>query len=349
MADPLKLEKAHFVNCVENTPESTFVVQFNPKELKLDDRAHYSPDQAEQSGTRQDFNGRDGAKLAMELIFDTTRGWDGRKGEPTNVNEQFVKPLRAFLTLAEAQSGDSDRELQEGEDRPPVVQFVWGPFEFTGVIDSINTTFLMFSSQGVPVRARVSVSMVTDRPQSATGNAQTDQTALLPAMVRRISGDAGDSLGTIAQRSGVSEKSVLLANGVDDPFGDLPLDDITIPDSSEMAERIRDAFRDLAPKSLGGITTDDVLEAIETVEEVVEQVDEKLDEARQALETAKDEAQALVDEANEEIREINEAVDDVEERVQEAVDKLPERIRPDVPEVPDIPEIPDIPDFEPPF
>lgn len=258
MAEPntpeaVRLEKAHFVNCAESTPDSTFYVQFNPKELKLDDKASYSPDQGEQSGNKQEFNGRDGAKLSMELVFDTTVGWDSQKGDPVNVNERFVRPLRAFLSLAPPQKGSDDSETQDCEDKPPPVQFVWGPFEFTGVIDSVNTVFLMFSSEGVPVRARVTLSMTTDRPDSTTGNALTDQTPLLPSMVRQVSGDRGTTLAAIARRVGVSEQALLLANGIDDPLGDFSLDDVTIPDTQEMAERIRDSFRDVAPKSLGGL------------------------------------------------------------------------------------------------
>ncbi|MEO0600356.1 MAG: hypothetical protein AAF211_02915 [Myxococcota bacterium] len=344
MADPITpdavaLQKAHFVNTVETTSDSTFTVQFNPKELRLDDRANYSPDQGEQSGNRQQFNGRDGAKLSMELIFDTTLGWDSRDDDPVNVNEQFVKPLRAFLSLAEAQDPSSDRETQSCEDRPPPVQFVWGPFEFTGVIDSVNTTFLMFSSQGVPVRARVGLTMTTDRPESTTGNEQTDQTRLLPTLVAQR---AGTDVFSAARKAGVSEQDVLLANGIDDPLGDVDLASVTIPDSSELAERIRDAFRDIPPKSVFGITEEDVLEAIDTVEQ-------KLEEVGEAIDVAKEEAQRAVDETNETIGAINEKVDDAEETAREVADKLPERIRPEIPDIPDIPEIPDIPDFEPPF
>lgn len=341
MADPITsdavaLEKAHFINCIENTPSSTFYVQFNPKELKLDDRANYSPDSAEKSGDKKDFHGREGAKLSMELIFDTTIGSDGRAGSGANVNDVFVRPLRAFLALTPPEDGGSDTETQDGEDRPPTVQFRWGPFSFMGAVDSVNTSFLMFSAEGVPLRARVNVSMTTDRPEDqSTGNGVTDQTRLLPPMVRRLPIDIGNrsNLGSVAERFGISEQLLALANNIDDPLslGNLPLDSLSIPSSAEMADRLAAAFRDVAPKSLGDISRDDVMAALQAAQDAGIPVDE----ARAVLTTAQREAQRLVGEANASIGEVNKAVDDLADELDVSV--------------PDIPDLPDIPDFEPPF
>ena len=39
--------------------------------------------------------------------------------------------------------------------QPPLVNFIWGPLDFEGRVESIHTTYTMFSSDGTPVRAKV--------------------------------------------------------------------------------------------------------------------------------------------------------------------------------------------------
>ena len=42
---------------------------------------------------------------------------------------------------------------------PPAIRFQWGTFQFDGVVDSINESLEYFSSQGIPLRATVSMKM----------------------------------------------------------------------------------------------------------------------------------------------------------------------------------------------
>jgi nucleoid-associated protein YgaU len=42
---------------------------------------------------------------------------------------------------------------------PPICSFVWGEVTFTGIIESLNTTFTMFLRNGTPVRAKMTLSL----------------------------------------------------------------------------------------------------------------------------------------------------------------------------------------------
>ncbi len=42
---------------------------------------------------------------------------------------------------------------------PPICTFSWGNVSFTGVIESLNTTFTMFLRDGTPVRAKMTLSL----------------------------------------------------------------------------------------------------------------------------------------------------------------------------------------------
>lgn len=274
--------------------------------------------------------------------------------DPVNVNEQYVRPLRSFLALSKPEAEDSDSKSKDAESRPNRVQFVWGPFDFTGVIESINTTFLMFSAKGVPLRARVTVSMTTDRTDDELKSGS--QSSLLPPMLKRIAPSPGSSLGAMASKYGVSEQDMALANGIEDPLGldDFSLDSLTIPDTSAMAENLRQKFRDLAPKSVMGITEGDVLAAIDTVreaisdvEDTVDKVNAKADEVRKEIEETRQVAQKVVDDINAPIKRVNQKLGEVQDAADSLARKLPGS--PDAPTVPTLGEVNDIPDFEPPF
>ncbi len=43
--------------------------------------------------------------------------------------------------------------------RPPVCAFVWGDFEFMGFVENLDVDFLVFTPEGIPKRAMVTIEM----------------------------------------------------------------------------------------------------------------------------------------------------------------------------------------------
>lgn len=70
-----------------------------------------------------------------------------------NVLPEVLKLYRLTLPL-ETVTGNAG-----GLMRPPVVAFVWGPFQFTGVIESLNFDLNLFDKDGLPRRAKADVKM----------------------------------------------------------------------------------------------------------------------------------------------------------------------------------------------
>ena len=71
---------------------STFTVQFNPKELKLDEKASWKPSEEHgQTHPLLTYEKGEPTQLSMELIFDTTDNDD-------DVDKKFIQPLRDFMT-----------------------------------------------------------------------------------------------------------------------------------------------------------------------------------------------------------------------------------------------------------
>jgi len=83
--------------------------------------------------------------MTAELLVDTSSTLD-------DVREMYVDQLRGLMDL--------NRDLHA----PPVVRFVWDTQVFRGVIDSLNVTYVLFTSDGTPLRAKLSLSMKEYRP-----------------------------------------------------------------------------------------------------------------------------------------------------------------------------------------
>lgn len=115
-------------------------------------------------------------KLSVELLADTTDS-----GE--DVRTRYTDPIRALLDL--------DPILCA----PPIVDFHWDQGLFTGVVENVTFAFQLFDPDGVPLRAKISLTLMEYRP-------------LLQQVVTKAAGigasylvQAGETLSSIAART----------------------------------------------------------------------------------------------------------------------------------------------------
>ena len=94
------------------------------------------------------------AKLALELVFDTTdTGADVR--DATRAVAAFLEPVaRGGGTPSGGSAG-----APAPQRIPPVVEFDWGTFNFRGIVESYRETLDFFSADGVPLRASVGLTL----------------------------------------------------------------------------------------------------------------------------------------------------------------------------------------------
>ena len=161
----MALEKAKLVVEKEGKSES-FPVQFNPSEYNISENVNY----AEKSipgaaGPITQFVSGASATLSLSLTFDT---YDtpaggvretGEKGELKSAKPRQPSDV-SHLTRRLAALVAIDGSLH----RPPTVTFSWGALSFKGVVTELRQTFTMFLPNGMPVRARVELTLksVTD-------------------------------------------------------------------------------------------------------------------------------------------------------------------------------------------
>jgi len=117
----------------------TVQVLFNPTDLSLDRGSHYAsmPVPGLAMPILQYIRGESDI-LHLELFLDQTdTGLDV---------DQKMRDIAKFIQI--------DGTLHS----PPVVDFVWGSFSFTGVITSIREKMTLFSEDGRRLRARLALS-----------------------------------------------------------------------------------------------------------------------------------------------------------------------------------------------
>jgi hypothetical protein len=123
-------------------------VQFNPASFRLQLTNHNEggstlPRQAEQN------LGRGSTTLTFDLHFDTAdTGKDVRR--LTVEVEKFLCPIP---------------QGKGSKDAPPRVRFLWGTFRLDGLMESISEDIDLFSPAGVPLHAKLSISIKGQHPE----------------------------------------------------------------------------------------------------------------------------------------------------------------------------------------
>jgi hypothetical protein len=257
--DPSKLVKAQFQ---ELKPDYSDVlsgsrpvpVQFNPETLKVS-FANQLVDPKSGGDKRgqeaRQFVGAGTIKLSLQLWFDVTAPPYSDRGltdvqELTQAVAYFITPKVASPSGGASGGGSSGGAgggqgsgaggaggagggaQDQTQFQPPCVRFVWGSFQFDGMMDSLDQSLEFFSADGKPLRANLSVAMSRQKitpffdPTKATrahAGGSGGPGGAPPGTAPLLSARAGASLPQIAASAGIggSWQSIAAANGIEQP------------------------------------------------------------------------------------------------------------------------------------
>jgi LysM repeat protein len=193
------LVQAYLEIVAPSLPDPVIPLRFNPTEYQLQKANNFAEIAIPGLETPPiQFVRGASEKLSAEVLVDTSDTLD-------DVRVAYVNKLRGLMNI--------DRELHA----PPIVRFIWDTQVFLGVLDSLNVTYVLFTPEGVPLRAKLSLSMKEYRPveiqikQNPTASANFDKTYV----VRR-----GDTLSGIAfamYRDSSAWRAIAAANQIQDP------------------------------------------------------------------------------------------------------------------------------------
>jgi nucleoid-associated protein YgaU len=168
------------------------------------------------------YVGGEGGSFSLSLVFDTTAAG-------TAVTA-FTNKL---LKLMDVDTGLPGYDAQRANGRPPWVKFHWGTslHSFKAVIKSIDVSFTYFSSEGLPLRANLNLSLEQYEPDANWG--PQNPTSGTPKPNRTHQVQVGDTLDRIAGRyygDPTQWRAIAGANGIGDPLDLRPGRILAIPE-----------------------------------------------------------------------------------------------------------------------
>lgn len=191
-------------------PAKNFSVQFNPQTLKVNfTNQKAGGDQPKGSSTQ--FVGKGVTKLTLELWFDIALAIEqGRVPDGTDV--RALTGEVAYFMAPQPVTVKGKKGLA-----PPGMRFHWGSFLFEGVMDSMDETLDLFSADGDPLRASVSISVSKQEIQYDPSKAASLGESV-PGSEPLTAAKAGRSLQQMASGAGTNNwQNIALANGIENP------------------------------------------------------------------------------------------------------------------------------------
>jgi hypothetical protein len=189
----------------ETNPDATVTVQFNPETLKVTySNTMEGGDQT--GGSAIQYVSKSSTKMSIELWFDAAALSD------QDDVRRLTKKVNHFITPTPQGEGMA----------PPAVRFVWGSFLFEGVMDGMDETLEFFSSDGRPLRAKVSISITSQDIQFHEPPAPSSGGGVPGTNPQQQAKDGDSVQGIVGRDRGRGSGSegwqaIAAANGIENP------------------------------------------------------------------------------------------------------------------------------------
>jgi nucleoid-associated protein YgaU len=193
----MALEKATIINLETGAQVQ---VQFNPEEYSLSGENQFAlANVPGRSGPLLQFAFGNLRTVEMELFFDTY--------EDPNNKDVRVQTSRVVDLL----------NIDPQTHAPPVLMFLWGKLKFRCVLAKANQRFIMFLPTGVPVRAKVQVTL----QEFTNGDYETKEVKRETADYTKTYvvgyGETLSGIATAVYNDPTQWRPLAVANNIDDP------------------------------------------------------------------------------------------------------------------------------------
>jgi len=217
MPEAVRLEKAELRQLDANyeneiKSETWTKVQFNPETLKVTYANQLQTPQGagDQTGpaTRQ-FVGAGTTKLSLQLWFDVNQPVPEGMAQESDVRK-LTQKVAYYITPQE----DGDTLV------PPAVRFIWGSFQFDGMMESLEESLELFSPEGRPLRASMTLGLSQQRiTKFAFREARAAGRGSSVGSRPLAQASGGSSLQALAAAAGQGAdwQSIAAANGIENP------------------------------------------------------------------------------------------------------------------------------------
>ena len=188
------------------TGDASLACAFNPNEYSISTGAEWraTPVAGAATAPTPEFVGTKARTLRMKLLFDA---WAVGADDVSSYVDQLID-----------WTNPSANSIAQDQPSPPILAFTWGQnATFDAYLATVDAQYTMFSPEGKPLRANVTVTLVEvpnepGRQNPTSGGRPGHRTALVAA---------GDSLHSIAFREYGHPRlwrGIAASNGIDDPL-----------------------------------------------------------------------------------------------------------------------------------
>lgn len=196
----------------EINPEHNVKVQFNPETLKVSFANQIQTPQGagDQKGSpTQQFVGAGTTKLTLQLWFDVNAP---QEGTPVNDVRKMTEKVSYFITPAKDPKDDK-------KFIPPAVRFIWGSFQFDGLMESLEESLEFFSNEGIPLRASMTMNLMQQKIDQYKFPAKASEKSKPTGTRPLTTAPSGSTVQSLAGNQGKQDdwQSIAAANGIENP------------------------------------------------------------------------------------------------------------------------------------
>ncbi|NEC91014.1 LysM peptidoglycan-binding domain-containing protein [Streptomyces sp. SID12501] len=196
---------------VSTTPGAlikNFSFDFNPSQLALSRGTEWktTPTAALRDGSLPEFMGPRPREMTVEIFLDCST-------KPTS--NSVLKKVEALFSCCEV----TTKSIAAKQPSTPWVVFQWGAFStarFTAYVGSVDATYSLFGTTGVPIRATCQVRL-HEIPSKTKGQNPTSGALTVQRVHRVVAGDSLQSLAWREYGDAAAWRAIAEANGIDDP------------------------------------------------------------------------------------------------------------------------------------
>lgn len=195
----------------EINPKKNCTVQFNPESLKVSFANQVAtpsgPGDQKGSPSRQ-FVGAGTTKLSLQLWFDATA--EMPQGQ---TRERDVRKLTEKVVYFITPKPEGDKFV------PPGVRFIWGSFQFDGIMESMEESLEFFSGDGRPLRASVTINLSQQKISFKVLPPPAPAATPSPGMRPLTPAPKGKSVQNLADSQGKGDlwQLIAAANNIENP------------------------------------------------------------------------------------------------------------------------------------
>ena len=206
------LKRAYLEILVPKVDQPIIPLRFNPTDYRIEKKNQFAEIAVPglQSPLIQFVRGESEKLTINDLITDTS-------DTLMDVSEAFVRPLRELM-----------RKNKE-RHAPPLVRLTWDREVFKGVLERLDVTYVLFSPEGVPLRAKLGITLL--KVQTVDEMVKEEPTNS-PDVEKTWVARRGDTLAGISAAVYADPRlwrEIARANGIVDPRRLRPGTVLTVP------------------------------------------------------------------------------------------------------------------------